>query len=79
MASDVPGLREVVVPTGAPLVPPEDIPALARTIAGLLDDPALRATLGERGHEVAQGYGRDRMARDYLTMWQDMAGQGKRG
>jgi glycosyltransferase involved in cell wall biosynthesis len=77
IASDVPGLREVVAPTGAPLVSPEDPQALAGAITHLLDDPEQRAKLGARGHEQARRYGRDRMARDYLAMWQDMAAQSK--
>lgn len=76
VASDVPGLREVVAPTGAPLVAPDDCDALASAIARLLDDPGLRATLGGSGHDAACAYGRDRMARDYLSMWRELTGAG---
>lgn len=79
VASDVPGLREVVAPTEADLVPPEDPKALAGVIGRLLRHPERRAALGASGHEHARRYGSDRMARDYLAMWQDLAAQGRIG
>jgi glycosyltransferase involved in cell wall biosynthesis len=50
VASRVGGLPEIVLDgrTGV-LVPPRDAAALARGIAGLLDDPALMAAMGEAG------------------------------
>jgi glycosyltransferase involved in cell wall biosynthesis len=47
IATDVPGCRHVVTDgVEGLLVPPRDAPALARAIARLDDDPALRARLG---------------------------------
>jgi glycosyltransferase involved in cell wall biosynthesis len=49
VVSDIPALREMVIPgeTGA-LFRAEDSDDLANVLAGLLDDPALRASLGSR-------------------------------
>ena len=47
VTTDVPGCRHVVTDgVEGLLVPPRDAPALARAIAQLDDDPALRARLG---------------------------------
>jgi glycosyltransferase involved in cell wall biosynthesis len=50
IASDMPGCREVVAPgeTGL-LVPPHDVPALARAIAMLAGDAGLRHRMGAAG------------------------------
>ncbi|MDN3267736.1 glycosyltransferase family 4 protein [Streptomyces sp. MA15] len=50
VVTDVDGARESLPPSlaGRCLVPPEDPRALARTVAALLLDPPLRASLGDR-------------------------------
>lgn len=50
VVTDVDGARESLPPSmaGQCLVPPEDPRALARTVAALLLDPPLRASLGDR-------------------------------
>lgn len=73
VASDIPGLREVVGPTGAPLVLPSDICAIATAINGLLDDPDRRATLGRIGHFTAQKYNLKGMVASYLDAWSDLS------
>jgi glycosyltransferase involved in cell wall biosynthesis len=57
VATDVGGLRDVVVDgaTGV-LVPPRDPASLARAIRALLDDPVRAARLGAAGRERAQGF-----------------------
>jgi len=54
VASDIPGYRSVVNPgENAVVVPPGDVSGLARAIAALVEDPARRAALGERGRQRA--------------------------
>ena len=54
VASDIAGYRTVVNPDEhAVLLPPGDVPALARAIAALAVDPARRAALAERGRRRA--------------------------
>ncbi|MGH9370284.1 MAG: glycosyltransferase [Vicinamibacterales bacterium] len=48
------GMQEIVAHEGTGLlVPPADAPALAAAIAGLLDDPQLRCSLGAEAHRLA--------------------------
>ncbi len=63
VASRVGGLPEVVEDgVSGILVPPGDARALADAIGRLLDDPALRARMGEAGRRIAAGrFGADRM------------------
>lgn len=52
VTSDVPALRELIVPGETGLVfTAEDAPALAATVEPLLDDPASRARLGKSARE----------------------------
>lgn len=55
VATDIPGMREVVEPgkTGL-LVPGENPVALARALTTLQDEPARRRTLGKNGHARAR-------------------------
>jgi phosphatidylinositol alpha-mannosyltransferase len=54
VASDIPGYRSVVHPDVDGLVtPPDDVPALARAIVALVDDPARRGEIARRGRERA--------------------------
>lgn len=75
VAADVPGLREVVGPSGAPLVSPDDPAALADAVAGLLQNAGLRQTLGQQGFTQSLHFSTERMARDYVQIWQSMTGQ----
>jgi len=54
VASDIPGYRSVVQPgVNGVVSPPGDVPALARTIAALVEDPEWRAALAQRGRARA--------------------------
>ena len=55
VTTDVPGCREVVRHgESGLLVPPRDPEALARALATLLGDPALRGRMGARGREIVE-------------------------
>jgi glycosyltransferase involved in cell wall biosynthesis len=72
VATDVPGCREVVHSgqTGI-LVPPRDIDQLAKAIAELAGDPALRARMGRAGRSMIQkDFGEQRVARETLDIYQ---------
>ena len=64
IASDIEGLRSLVIHNGTGLrVPPGDTNALARAILDLLADRSLACRLGQRGREaVARDYDLDREA-----------------
>ncbi len=58
------GVTGIVVPRG-------DVPALANAIAGLLADPAKRATMGQAARERARNrYGWDQCVRRLLTLYE---------
>jgi glycosyltransferase involved in cell wall biosynthesis len=72
VATDVPGCREVVRDgqTGI-LVPPRDIDQLAKAIAELAGDPALRARMGRAGRiRIEKDFGEQRVARETLDIYQ---------
>lgn len=54
IASDIPGMREVVGTDAGLLVPPGDADALASAVTQLADDPDLRAAVGARAVAVVR-------------------------
>lgn len=57
VATDIPGYRSVIDPgVNAEAFPPGDVPALARTLAQLVEKPERRAALAERGRQRAMEF-----------------------
>ena len=74
VAADVGSVAEAVVDgsTGL-LVPPDDPAALARALASLLADPALRLEMGEKGrHRALERFRLEDMARRYETLYDEV-------
>ncbi|MFC6080343.1 glycosyltransferase [Sphaerisporangium aureirubrum] len=73
--SDLPALSELVGSDGAGLlVPPGDPAALAKALAGLSEDPARRAEMGEAGRaEVAAKRTWSRVAEGYRAIYQSLS------
>lgn len=72
VASDVPGVREIVIPAGNPVIAPDDVDGMAAAISALLDDPDRRARLGAAGFEKAWQYDRKGMNEGYMALWSDL-------
>jgi rhamnosyl/mannosyltransferase len=64
IASDLPGVREVVGRTGF-LFPTGDANRLAGILRVLRDDPALVQKIGDRARVRAAGFSRERAIREY--------------
>jgi glycosyltransferase involved in cell wall biosynthesis len=76
VATRVGGLPEVVADgvTGL-LVPPRDPVALVDAIAGLLDDPGLRARIGKAGRErFRERFALERMTQAHLELYAELLG-----
>ncbi len=54
------------------VVPDQDPAALCERLSLLLGDSALRATLGRQAAEYARGYAWENIARQLLTVYQDV-------
>ncbi len=74
--SDLPALSELVGSEGAGLlVPPGDPEAFADAVAGLREDPARRALMGEAGRaEVAAKRTWSRVAETYRDLYRTISG-----
>jgi phosphatidylinositol alpha-mannosyltransferase len=72
VASDLTGYRAVAAGgTEARLVPPGDVAALRATLRDLLDDAAGRSELARRGARRAAELSMDRLAAEYLAVYDD--------
>ncbi|MGE0161403.1 MAG: glycosyltransferase family 4 protein [Gemmatimonadales bacterium] len=80
VASDVPGLRESVVPgqTGL-LVPHADVAALAGALAGLLGDARTRERLGRQARVFAERFSWDAAAEGVESVLREVVEGGRRG
>lgn len=75
VASDIPGIRDVVEhETTGLLVPPADPVPLAAALARLRDDDVLRGRLGEAGRRASTDYAPERMAERYLAVYREVVG-----
>ena len=77
VASDVPGLREVVE-GAALLVPPGDVAALSAALTRLSADEGLRAALVEAGLRRCERFDIRRTARSYEDLYREVASRHKR-
>jgi phosphatidyl-myo-inositol alpha-mannosyltransferase len=74
VASDITGYRDVMTDETGVLVPPGDPDALAKAVAGLLDDEARRERLGGAARRVAQErYSWDNIARRLEEIYRELA------
>lgn len=73
VATDVGGVREALESNGS-LVPPRDPEAMAAEVRRLLDDPALRATIGARARAtVIEKFRVDHTIARYLDLYTELA------
>jgi glycosyltransferase involved in cell wall biosynthesis len=73
VATDVGGVREALEGNGA-LVPPGDADALAREVRRMLDDPALRAEMGDRARAtILSKFRVDHTIAQYLDLYTNLA------
>lgn len=80
VASDIPGLREVLRPAYPLLAPPEDVTAFAARLAEVVEDPARFRTLaGELRGEIGARFGMPRMLAGYREVYGELlhAGAGR--
>lgn len=76
VASDIPGIREVVAPDAGVLVPPDDAGALAAALADLVDNPRRRDELGTRAREVIrERYELGRFVTEMIAVLETAAGR----
>jgi phosphatidyl-myo-inositol alpha-mannosyltransferase len=73
VASSIPGYRDVLTDgREGLLVEPKDPQSIAAAIGRLLDDPALRATMGEHGQQKARAFDWPRVAEQVLAYYDDV-------
>jgi len=75
VASDIRGYRDVMTPETGLLVPPDDPPALAQAIVGLLADEQRREELAAGARRRARAYSWDDIGRRLLAIYEPLAGE----
>jgi glycosyltransferase involved in cell wall biosynthesis len=75
VASDVPGLREVVGPSGdcGILVNPGRVDSIADALTRLLNSPEARIEMGRRGFERAKRFDKAEMTKAYVSLYRQLA------
>ena len=73
VATDVRGLRELVVDGRDALLVPEDPDALAAALRRVLDDPELARRLGDAGRQVEGAGSDERLVAQYLELYERLA------
>jgi len=80
VATDVEGIPELVIPgkTGI-LVPPRDVPALARGVIRMLKDPAAARRMGQAGKKlVMDHFSSEKMVSDIDCLYQELLNTNKK-
>jgi glycosyltransferase involved in cell wall biosynthesis len=67
VATDVGGVAEIV-PPGSPLLPSEDVSAIAQAIDDLLDNPVRRQELAEQGKQWVKKYDLQIVAKEFVNL-----------
>src|SRR5205809_5779739 len=75
VASDISGYRDVMTTETGVLVPPDDAPALADAIVGLLADEPRRLQLGAGARRRARAYSWDDIGRRLLAIYELVTGE----
>jgi phosphatidylinositol alpha-mannosyltransferase len=75
VASDIRGYRDVMTPETGLLVPPDDPPALAQAIVGLLADEQRREEFAAGARRRARAYSWDDIGRRLLAIYEPLAGE----
>jgi phosphatidylinositol alpha-mannosyltransferase len=77
VASDLPGYRNVARPgQDAVMVPPGDVEALAGALQRVLADPGLAGALRSSGSKRADEFSMERLAAEYVTIYERMLAEG---
>ncbi len=79
IATEIPGLRELVVPerTGL-LVPPDSSEALAGALSDAMADRTRLDEMGREGRRLADNYDWERIARWHLDLYGELSGRNRR-
>lgn len=72
VASDVPGLRDVVSADCGQLVDPSNEVAIADALLWLANDPEQRIAMGRKGFTRSHNYGKDRFVDNHISLYTDL-------
>jgi phosphatidylinositol alpha-mannosyltransferase len=76
VATDIPGYRSVIHPgEDAEAFPPDDPASLARVLVSLIDDPARRVLLAQRGRARALEFAWPRVTDQLENVYRDVLGR----